>query len=71
MGGSGSGWRGAKKATVEDGLILDIAALVRKQALVGGARTSGSWTWRYEWHQERLATIGYEADLTDQSNARL
>ena len=45
MGGYGSGWRGAKKATVEGSLVLTAASLVRKRALVAGARTSGSWGW--------------------------
>ena len=45
MGGYGSGWQGAKKATVEGSLILTAASLVRKRALVAGAWTSGSWGW--------------------------
>ena len=71
MGGCGSGWRWSKKATVEDGLVLDMAALVRRNALETGAWTSGSWVWRYEGYQERLATIGYEANLHDQDSAWL
>ena len=38
MGGYGSGWRGAKKATVEDSLVLTAASLVRKRALVAGEK---------------------------------
>jgi hypothetical protein len=34
MGGSGSGWRWAKKPTVEGSLRLSISALVRKKALL-------------------------------------
>ena len=37
MGGYGSGWQGAKKATVEGSLVLTAASLVRKRALVAGA----------------------------------
>jgi hypothetical protein len=42
MGGYGSGWRGSKKATVDDSFYLSAATLVRKKALVAGARTSGA-----------------------------
>jgi hypothetical protein len=45
MGGYGSGWQGAKKATVEGSLVLTASSLVRKRALVAGAWTSGSWCW--------------------------
>jgi hypothetical protein len=44
-GGFGSGWQRAKKATVEGSLVLTASALVRKKALVPGARISGSWRW--------------------------
>ena len=47
-GGSGSGWQGAKKATVEDSLSLSMVALMTKRALVPGAWTRGSWQWSYE-----------------------
>ncbi len=36
MGGYGSGWQGAKKATVEGSLVLTASSLVRKKALVPG-----------------------------------
>jgi len=52
MGGSGSGWQGSKKATVEDSLVLDMAALMRKPALVPDSWTSGSWGWRYKSFDE-------------------
>ena len=42
MGGYGSGWQGAKKATVEGSLVLTASLLVRKKALVPSARTAGS-----------------------------
>ena len=71
MGGWGSGWQGAKKATVESSLVLAASSLVRKRALVAGAWTSGSWCWTHDGEDKPHATIGYEADLTDQDNAWL
>ena len=71
MGGYGSGWQGAKKATVEGSLVLTAASLVRKRALVAGAWTSGSWGWTSDGEDKPHATIGYEADLSDQDNAWL
>ena len=71
MGGYGSGWQGAKKATVEGSLVLTAASLVRKRALVAGARTSGSWGWISDGEDKPHATIGYEADLSNQDNAWL
>jgi hypothetical protein len=57
MGGYGSGWQGAKKATVEGSLVLTAASLVRKRALVAGAWTSGSWGWTYDGEDKPHATI--------------
>jgi hypothetical protein len=71
MGGYGSGWQGAKKATVEGSLVLTAASLVRKRALVAGERTSGSLGWISDREDKPHATIGYEADLSDQDNAWL
>ena len=71
MGGYGSGWQGAKKATVEGSLVLTAASLVRKQALMAGAWTSGSWGWTYDGEDKPHATIGYEVDLSEQDNAWL
>jgi hypothetical protein len=71
MGGYGSGWQGAKKATVESSLVLTASSLVRKRALVAGAWTSGSWCWTHDGDDKPFATIGYEADLTDQDDASL
>jgi hypothetical protein len=71
MGGYGSGWQGTKKATVEGSLVLTASSLVRKKALLPGARTSGSWGWTYDGDDKPHATIGYEADLTDQDKAWL
>jgi hypothetical protein len=71
MGGYGSGWQGSKRETVNDSLSLSIAALVRKGALVAGARTSGVWAWTYEGERSPHATIGYEANLVDADAAWL
>jgi hypothetical protein len=38
---------------------------------VPGVRTEGSWSWAYDGDDRPHATIGYEADLTDESNAWL
>ena len=39
LGGYGSGWQGSKKATVEDGLTLDIKRLVEEWVIaLGGTR---------------------------------
>jgi hypothetical protein len=40
LGGYGSGWQGSKKATVEGSLVLTASALVRKKALVPGAKSN-------------------------------
>ena len=71
MGGYGSGRRGSKKATVEDSFVLSASALVRKKTLVPGFHTAGAWVWKYEGHEEALATIGYEANLQDPDAAWL
>ena len=70
MGGSGSGWQRAKKATVEDSLSLSMVALMKKRALVPGSWTRGSWQWSYEG-AEPHANIGYEANLVDPDAAWL
>jgi hypothetical protein len=44
---------------------------VRKRALVAGAWTSGSLGWISDGEDKPHATIGYEADLSDQDNAWL
>ena len=56
---------------MEDSLVLDASSLVRKRALVAGARTSGAWGWTYDGKDKPHATIGYEANLSDQDNAWL
>ena len=75
MGGPGSGQtpaRGAaKRSTVEDSLVLTASTLICQKALRPWARTAGSWSWRYDGEGRPFATIGYEADLTDESDAWL
>jgi hypothetical protein len=71
LGGFGSGWQGPKKATVEESLVLTASTLVRRGALVPGARTSGWWGWTGEGEDEPHATIGYEANLMDPEAAWL
>ena len=48
MGGYGSGWKGAKKETVESCLVLSITDLIRKKALIPGRLRRGTLVWRYE-----------------------
>ena len=65
MGGYGSGWRGPKRATVEDSLVLSVTALMRAGALVPGERTGGLWGWTYEGEDRPHAIVSYEANLTE------
>ena len=44
---------------------------MRQKALRPGARTAGSWSWSYDGEDCPFATIGYEADLTDDGDAWL
>ena len=55
---------------MDDSFELSAATLVRKKALVAGARTSGAWGWFYPGKSAH-ATMGYEADLSDPTNAWL
>src|SRR5688572_24654036 len=68
MGGSGSGFQGARKTTVEDGLTLSISSMLKKRALVPGSMASGSWHWLYPG-QEPHATIAYISDMRDPDQA--
>jgi hypothetical protein len=62
MGGSGSGFQGTRKATVEDGLTLSLSALMAKGALVTGQITAGTWNWSYPGSPPH-ASIGYVGDM--------
>ena len=74
MGGSGSGrhW-GCGRATVEDGLTLDINKLIRDGNIRPGGWCSGTLRWTHVASGEEVGSIGYEADLMaqDQSWVRL
>jgi hypothetical protein len=60
MGGWGSGWKGVKKQTVEEGLILSVSDLNRIGALVPGWKQS-SLRWR---QGDRIrATIKYDSTI--------
>jgi hypothetical protein len=71
VGGYGSGWQRPKRTTVEDCLVLAMGTLVRRQALVPGARTSGAWGWWREGEKEPFARVGYETDASDPGQAWL
>ncbi len=74
MGGSGSGrhW-GCGRATVEDGLSLDINKLIRDGNIRPGGWCSGTLRWTRVASGEEVGSIGYEADLKapDQAWVRL
>lgn len=65
MGGFGSGtWvRSTAKPTVEDGLILDLSRLIRMRNVIPGKAVCGSLNWINVYTDERVASIGYEANL--------
>lgn len=68
MGGSGSGWRGTKKTTVEEGLTLSITRLVEKKVIGHGQHRTGIWGWSYggsKW----IAHLSYEVNTVDPANA--
>ena len=66
MGGLGSGrYSGCGKATVEDGLTLDINKLVREGIIRPGQWCSGTRRWTWVATGEEVGSIGYEANLTD------
>lgn len=68
MGGFGSG-RHSGWPTVEQGLTLDLARLIRKGWVRDGAMGSGSLDWTR--NGERNASIGYSFDLADSEDARV
>ncbi len=70
MGGAGSGrYCGCGRATVEDGLTLDINKLVRDGNIRPGRWWNGSLIWRRVPSGEEIASIGYEANLIDPDDA--
>jgi len=68
MGGWNSGRRGGLP-TVEDGLRLDLADLMRKGVVRLGQANSGSLAWTYVGTGEKRASIGYETKCFDYSSA--
>src|SRR2546421_12937966 len=72
MGGSGSGWRGWSKTTVEDCLILSAAKLMRDKMLRPGLCSCTSLTWTNTATGEKLSSIGFDVNLgADSGIARL
>ncbi|GJD54045.1 hypothetical protein OPKNFCMD_6825 [Methylobacterium crusticola] len=65
MGGLGSG-RSGGKPTIEDGLTLNLAKLLRDGFFRPGQSWGGSLTWTNTSTGERVASVGYEAHLDDE-----
>ena len=59
MGGFGSGWKRTRRTAVEDGIVLDPAALTSHGLLTNGSH--GKWEWRSRG--KLLAAVGYVVDL--------
>lgn len=64
MGGYGSGRR-AGRATVEAGLVLNLAHLIRRGIVVPGQHRRGKLTWMRPATGKPVAEIGYEACMRD------
>ena len=64
MGGFNSG-RPAWHATVESGVVLDLCRLIRAGSVVPGFYRGGGLTWTRTGTGERVASIGYAADITE------
>lgn len=70
MGGSGSGWQGAKKDVVDDCIVLSIKGLVRERVLVPGSYRRGSLAWRCG-DSEPFARFEYELELRQDGTGSL
>ena len=68
MGGYGSG-RQNGRPTVEDGLALDLAKLLRDGFFVRGQRTCGTLHWRDVKLGKEVNSVAYEADLIEPAAA--
>jgi hypothetical protein len=68
MGGYNSG-RSGGRPTVESGLTIDIARMLRKGWIQEGCWSAGSLTWSR--HGERFAAVGYSYDMADPDAAWL
>jgi hypothetical protein len=66
MGGTGSGNYGGRP-TVEDALKLDLHYLIRQGSFRPGARVTGSLTWTDTYSGKQTASIGYEAQMDEES----
>src|SRR5258708_35756255 len=66
MGGFGSG-RSGGRPTTDSGLTLDLSNLMREQSFRPGATSSGSRIWTSTSTGARVASIGYEAHLGQES----
>lgn len=71
MGGLGSGnwYRWPTRPVVEEGLALDINWLIRHQHIHPGTWSRGTFKWSVAGNGEQVASVGYEADLTDPESA--
>jgi len=58
---SGSGWR----PHIESALCLDVGSMFKCGALRPGSTTSGNWQWSRDG--ERVAAIGYSANLSPEN----
>ncbi len=68
MGGWNSGRRSGQP-TVEDGLTIDLAQMLRRGWIKDGAAGTGSLSWSS--NGEHVAKIGHRYDLADPDNANL
>lgn len=66
MGGYGSG-RSGGRPTVEDGLTLDLAKLLRDRLLRPGQAWGGSLTWTNTRTKREIASIGYQVFMGEAS----
>ena len=64
MGGSGSGWQGSKKTTVEESLTLSIKRLVQDGVIVSGECRTVPRGGAVE-ARGRAASFWYEANAVD------
>jgi hypothetical protein len=62
MGGYGSG-RSGGRATTDSGITLNLSTLLRDQRFQPGCAWSGSLVWTNTSIGERICSIGYQADL--------
>ncbi|MDB4285529.1 hypothetical protein N9903_01330 [bacterium] len=71
MGGYGSGFKGVARWTVENCRCIDISKFGTEGALRLGRHTSGQLTWSNNHTGEETASVGYEVNARDASDAWL